>query len=65
MEIGVIGLGRMGQIIVKRTLAAGHTVVASDRDAAAVDAATDAGAEGVEQLGDMCVTSWRGRRGCG
>jgi 6-phosphogluconate dehydrogenase len=34
MELGVIGLGRMGQIVVERTLAAGHTVVAYDRDTA-------------------------------
>jgi 6-phosphogluconate dehydrogenase len=32
MELGVIGLGRMGQIVVERTLAAGHTVVAYDPD---------------------------------
>jgi 6-phosphogluconate dehydrogenase (decarboxylating) len=36
MELGVIGLGRMGQIVVERALAAGHTVVAYDRDPAAV-----------------------------
>ena len=50
MEFGVIGLGRMGHIVVERTLAAGHTVVAYDRDPAAVDAATDAGAVGVDDL---------------
>ncbi|MDR9446013.1 MAG: NAD(P)-binding domain-containing protein, partial [Haloquadratum sp.] len=54
MELGVIGLGRMGQIVVERTLAAGHTVVAYDRDATAVDAATDAGAAGVEALSEVC-----------
>ncbi|MDR9412645.1 MAG: NAD(P)-binding domain-containing protein, partial [Haloferacaceae archaeon] len=54
MELGVIGLGRMGQIVVERTLAAGHTVVAYDRDPAAVDAATDAGAQGVEALEAVC-----------
>jgi len=47
MELGVIGLGRMGHIIIERAIAAGHTVVAYDRDPAAVDAATDAGAVGV------------------
>ena len=54
MELGVIGLGRMGQIVVERTLAAGHTVVAYDRDTAAVDAATDAGAQGVAELTEVC-----------
>jgi len=54
MELGVIGLGRMGQIVVERTLAAGHTVVAYDRDTAAVDAVTDAGAVGVDALEAVC-----------
>ncbi|MFC6737208.1 NAD(P)-binding domain-containing protein, partial [Halolamina salina] len=35
MELGVIGLGRMGQIVVDRALDAGHDVVAFDLSAAA------------------------------
>ena len=36
MELGMIGLGRMGAYMTKRLLAAGHTVVAFDQDRAAV-----------------------------
>ncbi|MFD1599081.1 NAD(P)-binding domain-containing protein, partial [Halobellus rarus] len=36
MQLGVIGLGRMGQIVVDRVLDAGHDVVAFDLDAEAV-----------------------------
>lgn len=44
MELGVIGLGRMGQIVVDRCLEAGHDVVAYDIDQANVAAAERAGA---------------------
>lgn len=44
MELGVIGLGRMGQIIVDRVLDAGHSVVAYDVDEESVRDARDAGA---------------------
>ena len=44
MQLGVIGLGRMGRIVVDRLLAAGHDVVAFDIDEEAVAAAADAGA---------------------
>jgi len=36
MELGMIGLGRMGANIVERLLARGHRIVAFDRDASAV-----------------------------
>ena len=44
MELGVIGLGRMGRIVVDRALAAGHDVVAFDVDEAATADAAAAGA---------------------
>ncbi|WP_336035386.1 phosphogluconate dehydrogenase (NAD(+)-dependent, decarboxylating) [Halobacterium yunchengense] len=50
MELGVIGLGRMGRIVVDRCLDAGHDVVAFDIDADARDAAADAGATAVESI---------------
>ena len=50
MELGVIGLGRMGQIVVDRVLAADHDVVAFDIDAAAREAAAEAGADTVESI---------------
>ncbi|PSQ58355.1 6-phosphogluconate dehydrogenase (decarboxylating) [Halobacteriales archaeon SW_7_71_33] len=46
MEIGVIGLGRMGAVVVDRLLGAGHDVVAHDIDAERVSAAEESGATG-------------------
>ncbi|MFP8955466.1 phosphogluconate dehydrogenase (NAD(+)-dependent, decarboxylating) [Natrialbaceae archaeon A-CW3] len=54
MELGVIGLGRMGQIVVDRVLAAGHDVVAFDLDEAAVEAAATAGATPTTSITELC-----------
>ncbi len=54
MQLGVIGLGRMGQIVVDRLLAAGHDVVAYDLDDAATEAASDLGATPVTSIEDCC-----------
>ncbi|MFB6219217.1 MAG: NADP-dependent phosphogluconate dehydrogenase, partial [Halobacteriaceae archaeon] len=53
MELGVIGLGRMGRIVVDRVLAGGHDVVAYDLDAEAVAAAADAGAAPADSVADL------------
>jgi len=53
MQLGVIGLGRMGRIVVDRTLDAGHDVVAFDLDEHAVADAADAGAEPAESVTDL------------
>ncbi|WP_339105771.1 phosphogluconate dehydrogenase (NAD(+)-dependent, decarboxylating) [Haloterrigena salinisoli] len=53
MELGVIGLGRMGQIVVDRTLEAGHDVVAFDLEPEAVATAADAGAEPADSIADL------------
>ncbi|WP_248515773.1 decarboxylating 6-phosphogluconate dehydrogenase [Salinarchaeum laminariae] len=53
MYVGVIGLGRMGQIVVDRLLDAGHDVVAFDIDEEAVADAVDAGAEPAESIPDV------------
>jgi 6-phosphogluconate dehydrogenase len=53
MQLGVVGLGRMGQIVVNRVLDAGHDVVAFDLDAEAVADAADAGATPAEDLDDL------------
>jgi 6-phosphogluconate dehydrogenase len=50
MELGVVGLGRMGRIVVDRVLAAGHDVVAFDVDEAAVESAAEAGATPTDSL---------------
>ncbi|WP_225333079.1 phosphogluconate dehydrogenase (NAD(+)-dependent, decarboxylating) [Halomicrobium urmianum] len=53
MELGVIGLGRMGRIVVDRCLDAGHDVVAFDIDEAAVADAADAGAAPADSIPDV------------
>jgi 6-phosphogluconate dehydrogenase len=50
MQIGIVGLGRMGTGIVRRLIAAGHEVVATDIDAAAREAARSHGAQAAEDL---------------
>jgi 6-phosphogluconate dehydrogenase len=50
MEIGFVGLGRMGGNMVTRLVRAGHRVVAFDRSAAAVTSAEAQGARGVPSL---------------
>ncbi|MFB6097278.1 MAG: NAD(P)-binding domain-containing protein, partial [Haloferacaceae archaeon] len=53
MQLGVIGLGRMGQIVVDRVLDAGHDVVAFDLDPEATATAAEAGADPAEDLADL------------
>jgi 6-phosphogluconate dehydrogenase len=53
MQLGVVGLGRMGQIVVNRVLDAGHDVVAFDLSAEAVADAADAGATPADGLDDL------------
>ncbi|RYJ19603.1 decarboxylating 6-phosphogluconate dehydrogenase [Halogeometricum borinquense] len=53
MQLGVIGLGRMGQIVVNRVLDAGHDVVAFDLSEEAVATAADAGAEPASSIEDL------------
>lgn len=55
MQLGVIGLGRMGRIVVDRTLAAGHDVVAFDLSDDAVAAAADAGATPADSIDDLAA----------
>jgi len=50
MQLGVIGLGRMGRIVVDRVLEDGHDVVAFDLDDDAVSAAADAGATPADSI---------------
>ena len=46
MDLGIVGLGRMGANLTRRLLRDGHRVVVSDVDAAAVDALVSEGADG-------------------
>ena len=53
MEIGMVGLGRMGGNMAHRLVNAGHRVLAYDRDAAAVAASQETGASGMASLEEL------------
>ena len=53
MELGIIGLGRMGGNIAKRLMRAGHHTVVYDRSTEAVTALTKDGAKPVTSLAEM------------
>ena len=53
MEIGMIGLGRMGGNMVQRLLNGGHRVVTYDRSAEAVAASQSQGAVGVSSIEEL------------
>jgi 6-phosphogluconate dehydrogenase len=56
MQIGMIGLGRMGANMVRRLLKAGHECVAYDRSAEAVKSVAEQGAKGVGSLRELVAT---------
>jgi 6-phosphogluconate dehydrogenase len=53
LELGIIGLGKMGGNMAERLRLAGHTVVGFDFSAEAVQRLTDAGSLGVNSLEDL------------
>jgi 6-phosphogluconate dehydrogenase len=53
MQIGMIGLGRMGANMVRRLLRGGHECVVNDRNPEAVKALVDAGATGDTSLDEF------------
>ena len=53
MQIGMVGLGRMGANMVERLLKGGHSVVAFDRSADAVAKAAASGATSASSLADL------------
>ncbi|MFN0091447.1 MAG: phosphogluconate dehydrogenase (NAD(+)-dependent, decarboxylating) [Acidimicrobiales bacterium] len=61
MQLGMVGLGRMGANIVRRLLAAGHGCVAYDRDPAAVAASAADGAAGAGSLVELVAALERPR----
>ncbi len=50
MELGMIGLGKMGGFMTERLIQGGHKVVGYDRDAAVVQKTTEKGAQGANSL---------------
>lgn len=55
MQLGMIGLGRMGANMVLRLMRAGHSCVVYDRDPAAVAALVAEGATGARDVADLCA----------
>ncbi len=53
MQLGIIGLGRMGGNISRRLMRAGHQTVVYDRNTGAIDSLAKDGASGVGGLADM------------
>ena len=53
MQIGMVGLGKMGNYMTQRLIKGGHHVVAYDRDAQAVQRTVADGATGASSLEDM------------
>jgi 6-phosphogluconate dehydrogenase len=53
MQLGLIGLGRMGGNMARRLMADGHRIVAWDRSAEAVGTLASAGATGAASLDDL------------
>ncbi|MFB6121782.1 MAG: phosphogluconate dehydrogenase (NAD(+)-dependent, decarboxylating) [Halobacteriaceae archaeon] len=62
MHLGVIGLGRMGQIVAGRALDAGHDVTVFDLDPEAVATAADRGADPAESVEDLAARLGEDRR---
>jgi len=53
MELGMIGLGRMGANMTERLVRGGHKVITYDRSAEAIQRAVDKGAVGAHSLADF------------
>lgn len=53
MELGIIGLGRMGANMTERLVRGGHAVISYDRSAEAIQRAVDKGATGAHSLADF------------
>ena len=55
MQLGMIGLGRMGGNMTRRLLKGGHRCVVHDRDAQRVAALAEEGADGAFSLDELCA----------
>jgi 6-phosphogluconate dehydrogenase len=55
MQLGMVGLGRMGANMTKRLLERGHDVVVYDRNPSAVEASVAEGAVGASSLEDLAA----------
>jgi 6-phosphogluconate dehydrogenase len=55
MELGMVGLGKMGAFMVERLVRGGHRIVGYDRDGAAVAHVVSVGAEGADSLASLAA----------
>ena len=55
MELGMVGLGKMGAFMVERLVRGGHRIVGFDRDAGAVARVVSVGAEGADSLAALAA----------
>ncbi len=53
MQLGMLGLGRMGANMVRRLMKDGHECVVFDRDPTVVKQLTDEGAVGASDMNDF------------
>lgn len=65
MDIGMIGLGKMGRNKVARVLQGGHRVAVYDLNADAVRSAREKGAEGAWSLLTGLLRTWEDADRCG
>jgi 6-phosphogluconate dehydrogenase len=61
MELGIIGLGKMGGFMAERLVRGGHKVIGLDRDRAAVARAVERGAAGADSI-DQLIRELRAPR---
>ena len=61
MQLGMIGLGRMGANMVRRLMRGGHECVVYDRSPAAVEALVKEGATGAASLAEFVAEARRSR----
>jgi 6-phosphogluconate dehydrogenase len=64
MQLGMIGLGRMGANVVQRLMAAGHSLVVYDSHAAAVKGLAQIGATGATSLQEFVAKLSKPRAVC-
>jgi 6-phosphogluconate dehydrogenase len=64
MELGMVGLGRMGANMSERLVRAGHRIVSYDRDPEAVKRLVGKGAQVLIALSSLS-TNWLPRELCG
>jgi 6-phosphogluconate dehydrogenase len=55
MELGIIGLGKMGGYMAERLLRGGHRIVGYDRDAAPIAHVVEKGAVGADSIEALCA----------